>query len=902
MNILNKNTKFVTVLVISIALTLIFIEQISQLLLGIGNNINYNNLSFQIGYYLIAIFLICYYVILISKNYIQNKKITFLIVYTTLTYLFLRLSTIENLYFKSINEWIKYADIIIFIAILHFSNLISVQNKNNSIKSGEQKSFFLEDSLYVDNEIDNEQILQKLISSISNYKPEVAFSIGLNAIWGYGKSSFLNRFKNEYQKTNPNEIIFWNRIWKNKGSIAIVENFFEELKDNLKPYSGEIAEDINKYVESILSLSSTDLHKIITTGTNALSENSTLEKYFSDINDNIRKIDRQIIILLDDLDRLEKTEILNTLKLIRTLSDFNNVIFIAGYDRKYIVETIEMPKDNYLDKIFNVEINLLPFDEENIVNELLKQVGLAFPAIVKESDSLGFKNGFKNIFVNKPTDLADINTANFLNETIFTCTNHTLKYQDFLKTYRDVKRFVNEFKFNSSFLDNENDVIAEEYILLKLLTYKYRDLENDVFAKIRTLFKQGTIDNANNTIQQFGGSSINNVYLYDEEVQKKINDIISNYKSEDIEIINAVLCTLFREKSIEFYQQNQNSISKIYYADIYLRNNIVAGKISITQLQSAYDKSELFKITKDLSKSIINHQYQVTNELKQFIFNNGFNTIDQFKDGIKTLNFILPHTTYNDDQKVIDLLSEAFHRLYNENKSTFLEDLQKLLNNNPLGYFNSLLSSINLNLKRKESKSQYNNDQIKVYSNNELNTQDLKKIFIEKLKNSISTNDTPENVYAIYRSHIELIAADKKIIHSREANEIIKNDIKLRFAEYLKSPVFKSLTEKIDSTTGEFVGYAPHAFLSQIFSKHETIDLLLNDPNNFELFEKLEKEGWKNFNSLIREINLSDEYYDKLDKEKFEIMKKFIKAFGTNDYKPLNKNEYDKIWEIGLPF
>jgi hypothetical protein len=252
----------------------------------------------------------------------------------------------------------------------------------------------------------------------------------------------------------------------------------------------------------------------------------------------------------------------------------------------------------------------------------------------------------------------------------FICTNYTLKYQDFLKTYRDVKRFVNEFKFNSSFLDNENDVIAEEYILLKLLT-KYRDLERDIFVKIKTLFKQGTTDNANNKLQQFGGSSFNNVYSYDEEVQKKINIIISNYKPEDIEIINAVLCTLFREKPIQFYEENQNSISKIYYTDIYLRNNIVAGQISITQLQKAYGKNELFKITKDLSKSIIKHQYQVTNELKQFIFNNGFNTIDQFKDVLRTLNFILLHTTYNDDQIVISLLRDAFHKLYAKNNFFF---------------------------------------------------------------------------------------------------------------------------------------------------------------------------------------------------------------------------------------
>jgi archaellum biogenesis ATPase FlaH len=50
-------------------------------------------------------------------------------------------------------------------------------------------------------------------------------------------------------------------------------------------------------------------------------------KIFSDINDNIKNWQTNNL-LLDDLDRLE-TEILNTLKLIRTLSDFNNVIFIT---------------------------------------------------------------------------------------------------------------------------------------------------------------------------------------------------------------------------------------------------------------------------------------------------------------------------------------------------------------------------------------------------------------------------------------------------------------------------------------------------------------------------------------------------------------------------------------------
>jgi hypothetical protein len=105
MKVLNKNIRFVTVLVISLAFTIIFLRQFSELLLKIGNSINYT-LSFQIGYFLIAIPLIATYIVLINKEYIHNKKITFLLVYTTVIYLLLRFLFIDYLFFKAINDWI----------------------------------------------------------------------------------------------------------------------------------------------------------------------------------------------------------------------------------------------------------------------------------------------------------------------------------------------------------------------------------------------------------------------------------------------------------------------------------------------------------------------------------------------------------------------------------------------------------------------------------------------------------------------------------------------------------------------------------------------------------------------------------------------------------------------------
>jgi hypothetical protein len=207
-----------------------------------------------------------------------------------------------------------------------------------------------------------------------------------------------------------------------------------------------------------------------------------------------------------------------------------------------------------------------------------------------------------------------------------------------------------------------------------------------------------------------------------------------------------------------------------------------------------------------------------------------------------------------------------------------------------------------MELKRKESSSNYNTNQIKNYENVEFSAEDLKVLLIQKLKNTVSKNDKPENVYIIYNSHVELITADKIIIHSKEANEIIKEDIISRFDKYLKSPVFNSLTKKIYDNVGEFIRYEPHPFLPQIFSNPKTLDLLIKDPNNTDLFKKLEKEGWRNLNSFIQEIYLSEKSIDKIEKGKIKILKNFVEAFIDNDYMPLSKIQYEKIWEEDLPF
>jgi len=58
---------------------------------------------------------------------------------------------------------------------------------------------------------------------------------------------------------------------------------------------------------------------------------------YDDINEIIEKIDRKLFVFVDDIDRLNKAEILETLRILRNIAGFKNVIFICGFDRDYVI-------------------------------------------------------------------------------------------------------------------------------------------------------------------------------------------------------------------------------------------------------------------------------------------------------------------------------------------------------------------------------------------------------------------------------------------------------------------------------------------------------------------------------------------------------------------------------------
>jgi hypothetical protein len=875
--------KFIVIYIITLVIILLFLEPLGDLLIKFGSNINIDSSPFIVGYLLIIILIISIYFYLIFKNYIHNKQINFLISIITSIYVLYRYFFTNIIEFLKLDGFLPFADVILIVATLHLINLFYSRKIVET-----QPSFFIEDSVFSDGIIDNELILNKLIEVTSNFKPEIAFNVGINAVWGYGKSTFLKRFENVFKEKNSKSIVFWYRIWKNKTSTGIIDNFFEELKLQLSPYSGEISNSIDKYVNAVLDLSPSEIQKYITTGLNLFNDSNSLEKYFNEINEAIKKIDRQIVILLDDLDRLDKEEILNSLKLIRTISDFNNVIFIAGYDRKYIVETINQPRDNYLDKIFNVELNLLPFQEDKLTNQLFETIEDVFP-----QPSL-FNNGFKKLF----EDRDYYNTIDFnfnSGEKINNNNDIKLTFLNFLPTYRDVKRFINEFKFYASFIESTEDIYSFDYILHKLLVYKYRGLNNDLFhnldnilsLKILSIQKREVYDNP----VSIGGD----IYVFDTKAKDKVESILGDkYSNLDKKIILKSLNILFSKKNYEFYEANQNCIAKINYTNFYLRNNIVEGEIKISEFKIAFKNNELF----EFSETFKNYEQQLIFSLKKelitFIRKSEISSKEQFKDALKTINSIAGASNYLFDYyESLVFLNKIFKNVYNSQLSEFQNIIENaIIENDSIGFFDYLLSQFNLKEKRYEYNIKKGGEPDFITQSEEygfLSNAFIKKVLLKKLKSQIEKNASAEHIVSIYHLFVERLVLKNKIMIPAESNKLLKADIEKRIDLYFNSELFNFVRESSDL---RLVGFQPNFFLSSIFSNEKTVTDFLKEDSNEDLHHIIYNEGWQNLNGFTQNLNAKDLT---IDVAKLNIAKKLIQAFIDNNYQPIFRDEYNDI-------
>ncbi len=229
-----------------------------------------------------------------------------------------------------------------------------------------------------EDELNRQQLADYVASFIHHSKSDVSTAIAINAQWGDGKTSFQKMVSEAIAAKDGYAIRIEFNPWRSSGANKIVQDFFELYASNIGEFNIGLGDRVLSYGRKLLAGSSwwSSLPFFGSTDDNS-------ESQYEEINEAIKSVERKVIVFIDDLDRLSFTEILEVVKLVRNSANFANTFFIVGYDEEYMHEALsahnEYGKENFLEKIFQVQFDLSQVDPNVVKTKLAEYLKKSLP-------------------------------------------------------------------------------------------------------------------------------------------------------------------------------------------------------------------------------------------------------------------------------------------------------------------------------------------------------------------------------------------------------------------------------------------------------------------------------------------------------------------------------------------
>ena len=195
---------------------------------------------------------------------------------------------------------------------------------------------------------------------------ECAFAVGITSEWGSGKTSFLLDMKKAME--GKCYLIDF-KPWHCQTPDQIVNEFFELFRKTIKKVYSPLQKPIIRYAQLLSDVGLPSYMKPLFTILPGMGH--SIDSYKSKIECGLKQLDKPVVVSIDDMDRLAAAELFEVLRLIRNTAAFPNLIFIACYDKAYVVRQIVNmgidESDLYLEKIFPLELSLPKTEDESLI-------------------------------------------------------------------------------------------------------------------------------------------------------------------------------------------------------------------------------------------------------------------------------------------------------------------------------------------------------------------------------------------------------------------------------------------------------------------------------------------------------------------------------------------------------
>ena len=369
--------------------------------------------------------------------------------------------------------------------------------------------------------------------------------MGINGEWGSGKTYLMKYLQNEKDMQDKYEFV----------NIYLLSCNLDNLSQIL---INELEKVLIKY--GIYSRYSNSLRKI-------LASNNFIDTLFSSMfldtnsftasingfKNEIRKLDKTLVIVFEDLDRINDA---NVIKKIFSISENlvgENIKIVYQYDQRNLEMINECFNRNYLDKYIPYTVNLTQINFYDIVNKVLKEFEDEYE-YVKKNDF-----NFLCIHIRLDWVLREIFNKNI---------EYSLKIYNY--SIRKVKHFLDEIEntFENEEMYREND-LRKAVVIFYLIKHFDYDIYNK-FTLSKGLIETFTLN--------FNGKE----YTIDEIIYKFKNNELNSRDIDKIltnDLNRRVLGYLFLIE-YRFNNKEKRGVEILEETELELRNNNYNDKVN----------------------------------------------------------------------------------------------------------------------------------------------------------------------------------------------------------------------------------------------------------------------------------------------------------------------------------
>lgn len=551
----------------------------------------------------------------------------------------------------------QYLDYCLAILIVPVVDLVYwAQNKIKAKDDRHIQGAFLEDCATVEDSFGRSHFAKVLVNEIIMLdNKQSAYTIGLNAKYGMGKTSFMIQMQNLLEQHKTSYVCI--SPWSCTSDGQIVKDFFHSI-------SGVIGRKMGLGINKLLSIYKDLILDVqhaykIKAFDDLLKNEKSIYEVYEEIKEKLSICKEKIVVFIDDVDRLQASELAMIIQLIRNTGNFPYVVFMLFYDKDYMVKALEQNKsiidaDEYLKKIINVELMFPAYDAEIYRSTITARIDNILRLIipdVHERETVVYS------FIERMSPKNEILSIDYL-EYAF-------------PNYRDLNRFISMFSLDLRMLltanqDNvecwKNEIDVVDLILVELLKYVRPDLYEMLRSRKDTLLEPSKDEyTLRKEVKNFIRKEAN------ELMEKLFNRIASlrNEEKDDKEEKQPKIKVDLKENDKQLIQQ-RNYVAH-HLLDVLFLEERRGDKERTLRNRISYTCYFLYSLSKEqISSPEFNSIFDSQDNIKDF-FVNEKNKL-KFESYFKKLRTYMEEDESNTD--IIGLFDKIFlsARLYAESK------------------------------------------------------------------------------------------------------------------------------------------------------------------------------------------------------------------------------------------